>query len=255
MVAWLREAEFAGAVEASMKYVAESCKSGRYGSTQSTILALRAIVAYDKSRARPKAPGRVRVFVDGQGVGDWANFDTATQDAIALPDLSELLTPGEHAIEVKMEDGAQMPYSVSVKYHDLKPDSAADCKVKLETKLAGEKLEEGAVTEVQVAVRNTAKEAVPNPVAIVGLPGGLEPRHDQLKELVKKGTIDAYEVRGREVVFYWRGLKAETTVELPLSCVAAVPGTYAGPASRAYLYYADDKKDWNEGLKVTIAAK
>jgi len=31
-------------------------------------------------------------------------------------------------------------------------------------------------------------------VAIVGLPGGLEPRHDQLKELVKAGRIAAYEV-------------------------------------------------------------
>jgi hypothetical protein len=34
-----------------------------------------------------------------------------------------------------------------------------------------------------------------------------------------------------------------------------VPGTYTGPASRAYLYYADDHKIWQDGVKVTIAPK
>jgi hypothetical protein len=92
-------------------------------------------------------------------------------------------------------------------------------------------------------------------VASVGLPGGLEPRHDQLKELVKKNTIDAYEVRGREVVFYWRALGAGETRQVPLSVVAAIPGSYTGPASRAYLYYTDESKKWIPGLHCDIAAK
>jgi hypothetical protein len=45
------------------------------------------------------------------------------------------------------------------------------------------------------------RRAIPSPVAIVGVPGGLEVRHDQLKALVRSGRIDAYEVIGREVVF------------------------------------------------------
>jgi hypothetical protein len=91
-------------------------------------------------------------------------------------------------------------------------------------------------------------------MAIVGIPGGLEVRHDQLKELVKAGTIAAYEVKGREVVLYWRVLEAEQRVELPLSLVAAIPGTYTGPASRAYLYYTDEHKQWVDGLNVEITA-
>jgi hypothetical protein len=111
---------------------------------------------------------------------------------------------------------------------------------------------EGAVTEANVTVTNLSKEPVPMTVAIIGVPGGLEPRHDQLKELVKSGKIDAYEVIGREVVLYWRSLRTEQKSELPVSLVAAVPGTYTGPASRAYLYYTDEFKDWQDGMKVTI---
>jgi len=92
-------------------------------------------------------------------------------------------------------------------------------------------------------------------MAIVGLPGGLEPRHDQLKELVKKGKIDAYEVIGREVALYWRTLPGDAKVEVPLSLIAAVPGTYTGPASRAYLYYTDEHKRWVDGVHAEIAPK
>jgi hypothetical protein len=83
----------------------------------------------------------------------------------------------------------------------------------------------------------------------------MEPRHDQLKELVKKGKIDAYEVRGREVVLYWRTLAGQAKVDVPISLIAAVPGSYTGPASRAYLYYTDEHKRWVDGLHVEIAPK
>ncbi|MDP3509040.1 MAG: MG2 domain-containing protein [Candidatus Melainabacteria bacterium] len=254
-LAWMREPQYAGNVEKSVKFLADSCKAGRYGSTQSTVLALRAIVTYDKLRAKPKAPGKVRLYVDGQSIGDWADFTPATTGAIKLPDLSELLTPGEHKLELRMEGGAPMPYSMAVNYNAIKPASSEQCKLDLKVSLAQTNLTEGNATEASVTVTNKEKAVVPTPVAIIGLPGGLEPRHDQLKELVKKGKIDAYEVRGREVVLYWRTLDAEAKVEIPLSLIAAVPGSYTGPASRAYLYYTDENKQWVDGVAVEIAAK
>jgi len=254
-LAWLREPDYAANVEKCMKYLADSCKAGRYGSTQSTVLALRAIVAYDRQRARPKAPGRVRIFVDGQGVGDWVAFSPDTKGAVTLPDVSELLKAGEHRIEVRMEEGGEMPYAVAVNFHARVPASAKECKLALEVRLAQEKVSEGASTEANVVVTNRTAEVLPTPVAIVGLPGGLEPRHDQLKEFVKKGAIDAYEVLGREVVLYWRSMEAGAKVEVPLSLIAAVPGTYTGPASRAYLYYTDEHKQWAEGVRITVAPK
>jgi hypothetical protein len=57
---------------------------------------------------------------------------------------------------------------------------------------------EGSPTEAVVTVTNNANEVIPTPIAIVGIPGGLEVRHDQLKELVKQQKIAAYEVIGRE---------------------------------------------------------
>jgi uncharacterized protein YfaS (alpha-2-macroglobulin family) len=254
-LAWMRDERFAGNIEKTMKFLADSCKAGRYGATQSTVLALRAIVTYDKLRARPKAPGKVRAYVDGQPVGDAASFDQTTQGAIKLPDLSELLSKGEHKLELRMEGGGEMPYSIAVNYYAVTPASSKECKLDIAVRLAAAEVKEGEATQLNVTVANKTKDVLPTPLAIVGLPGGLEPRHDQLKELVKKGAIDAYEVLGREVVLYWRTLPGAAKAEVPLSLIAAIPGEYTGPASRAYLYYGDEHKHWVEGLKVKIAPK
>ncbi len=254
-LAWMREAKFAGNVETAIRYLAEACKAGRYGSTQSTVLALRAIVTYDALRARPKAPGAVRVFVDGQQVGSSVKFDKTTEGAIKLPELSELLTAGEHTISLEMEGGGEMPYALAVKYNAVTPATARETKVDLQTRLSKGTVAEGETLEAYATVTNLASENLPTVVAIVGLPGGLEPRHDQLKELVKKGAVDAYEVLGRDVVLYWRGMEKGQVREVPLSLVAAVPGRYVGPASRAYEYYTDEFKKWQEGLAVTVTPK
>ncbi len=118
-------------------------------------------------------------------------FDATTQGAIKLPDVSELLGKGEHTLELKMQGGGEMPYAMAVKYNALVPDSAKECKVGLETWLAKGTVGEGEVAEVNATLVTWSAEALPTVVAIVGVPGGLEPRHDQLKELVKKGTVDA----------------------------------------------------------------
>ncbi len=59
-------------------------------------------------------------------------------------------------------------------------------------------------------------------------------------------------VIGRDVVPYWRGMKGGQRVLVPLSLVAAVSGTYAGPASRAYLSYKDEHRTWVDALAVTV---
>jgi len=216
---------------------------------------LRAIVQYDKLRAHPKAAGTVRITVDGEQVGDTIAFDDKAQGAIKLPDISRLLTPGVHKVEIAMDGGSPMPYSFAAKYHTLTPASDKDCKLNIAVNLAQTRVIEGASTEAEVTVSNEAGDVVPNPVAVVGLPGGMEPRHDQLKELIKKGKIDAYEVNGSKIVLYWRTLPKDAKVSVLLSVIAAVPGTYRGPASCAYLYYTDEHKKWVDGLQVEIAAK
>jgi len=91
-------------------------------------------------------------------------------------------------------------------------------------------------------------------VAIIGLPAGLEPSPVQLKQLVADHTIDAFELMADsgDVVLYWRGLDRLASKSLALDVMAAVPGSFTGGASRAYLYYTDELKTWVAGIKCQV---
>ncbi len=251
-IAWLRNPNYIQNVEKAIKYLAEVCKGGRFGSTQSTILALRAIVAYDKANVNPKTQGSLKLIVDGKLIGDPVVFTKNMQGSIELASISRFLTVGKHKIQVVMEGGSSMPYSITADYNTLTPNSSQQCKLHLEVALADSEIVEGLATEANLTVTNKTGETVPTPTAVIGIPAGLEVRHDQLKELVAAGKVAAYEVIGREVVLYWLGMEAEQRVDLSISLIAAVPGTYTGPASRAYLYYTDEHKVWNDGLTAKI---
>lgn len=253
-LAWMRAPAFAVNVEKSMKALADSCKDGRYGATQSTVLALRAIVEFDKLKSGQRKPGAATLLVDGKPVGGAQKYDGATAGALLFPDVGELLGPGEHTLELVQAGGSTVPFSMAVRSSRLQPDSSKDTRVALEVKLGAQALKEGDVIEATARVTNLSDAPLSTVVAIVGVPGGLEPRVDQLKELVKANTIDAYEVMGRDVVLYWRGMTPRQQVRVPVSLLAAVPGTYTGPASRAYLYYGDEHKAWVPGFTADIVA-
>jgi hypothetical protein len=242
-------------VEKAVQWLATRCKDGRYGSTQATVLALKAIVAYDASRAVPKASGEIRLMVDGKFVAK-APFTPETTGAIVLPDFSHLLLPGDHTIDISMVGGSRMPFSADVAFFSTKPASSKDCPIQLTTTLASDTVKEGETTEIEVTVTNLdPKEGQSMALAIVGLPGGLEPRHEQLKELVKAGAVSAYEVIGRNVVLYFTTMEPAQVTKLRLDTVAAIPGEYTGSASRGYLYYMDEHRHWVGGLKVKIVPR
>ena len=71
---------------------------------------------------------------------------------------------------------------------------------------------------------------------------------------LEAGDISFFEVSGRQLILYWRDLKPEAKIEVSVDLVADIPGEYAGPASRAYLYYNADHKCWVAPLKITIEA-
>ncbi len=253
VLAWLNDKAYAANVEKAMKWISEQCKGGRFGSTQSTILALKAIVEYDKSRATPKADGEVILTVNGIEAGS-VDFTSETKGALEIAGFGERLTPGSHEVKLRMRDGSPMPYALTIDFHAEQPVSSPECVLDLETVVVDGVVNEGEATEVLVRVRNTSTEGQGMAVVAVGLPGGLEPRHEQLQESVEEGVFDFYEIIGRDVVLYWRDMAPEEQHDVTISVIAATPGEYKGPASRTWLYYTDEYRKWTDPLEVTVKA-
>ncbi len=238
---------------------------GAFGSTQSTILALKALIAFAKKSARPIEDGELILMADGQELGK-VPFTTKSQDAIDLriDNPERLLKPGANKVRLLLTGKNSFPYSLRWSYQTVTPASAEGCPVKLETKLDKTQMNEGDACRLTVKVKNVSGKGQGMAVAIVGLPAGLTLPEDmkQLKDYArlrdddtKPGLIAAWETRGRELILYWRDLAPDQEIEVPIDLAARVPGKYRGPASRAYLYYNADAKHWIEPLAAEIKAK
>ncbi len=122
----------------------------------------------------------------------------------------------------------------------------------LETRLGDVRVTMGATTRLTATVRALGAEDLAMTLARVGIPAGLSVQAWQLDDLVKTGVIDFYETAPRDVYLYFRGLPKGVERTIHLDLVAEVPGTYEGPASAAFLYYADEDQSWAPPLKVEI---
>jgi hypothetical protein len=237
---------------------------GGFGSTQSTILALKALIAYTKANKRTAEGGEIRLYFGDKETAKLAFAPGASEAlTLVLPDAEKVLQPGPNKMRVEITGKNVFPYTLAWTYQTLKPASAEDCPVRLETKLSQTEVQEGGLVRLNVTLKNVSGKGQGMATAILGLPGGMIVPEDmkQLKEYTRApedGTrplVSAFEIRGRELVLYWRDLAPDQTIQVPLDLIARIPGEYSGPASRGYLYYNADHKHWVEPLRVKIAAK
>ncbi|MCP4353566.1 MAG: hypothetical protein GY795_49585 [Desulfobacterales bacterium] len=56
------------------------------------------------------------------------------------------------------------------------------------------------------------------------------------------------------MVLYFRQMTPLEKKEINLDLKAEIPGKYEGQASRAYLYYTNEHKNWVPGEKIEVMA-
>jgi anti-sigma factor RsiW len=237
---------------------------GGFGSTQSTILALKALVLYTKANKKMIESGELRLFVSGKQVASLPFAAGATEAlTLTVPDAESTLKPGPNTLRIEITGNNVFPYTLTWSYQTRQPASAANCPVQLAAKLDRTQALEGETVHLNVHVENASGKGQGMAVAILGLPGGLAIPEDmkQLKDYTRSPSdgqrplVSAFEIRGRELVLYWRDLAPDQKIDVSIDLICRIPGEYSGPASRAYLFYNADLKHWIEPLKVFIAAK
>jgi hypothetical protein len=224
---------------------------GAWGNTQATILGLKALTAYAEHSRAMQVAGSATLVINGKDAGT-IKFEKGRREPLIWKDLQGKLGAGKNTVEVRLEGAASLPYTISVDYRSTQPGSAPKAKVAVSTELLATKAKMGEGITLRAHVENKTAEGIPMTLARIGLPGGTVFQTWQLKELREKGLIDFYETRPREVILYWRALPPSAKKDVDLNLLAAVPGTYEGPASSTYLYYTAEDKAWAKPVAITI---
>ena len=230
--------------------------SGTFGATQATVLALKALVEHARRNTAEPEGGEVRLLVAGKLVAkQTVRTDAAGPVTLDVPDADTLFPPGV-AVELTAETTLTqaVPTTLSWVARTVQPPTADKPPVTLAAGLDLSVLAEGQTSRLTATVTNTTDAATGMAVAVLGLPAGMTVPADgkQLRQLTDDGRIDFWEVRGRELVLYWRGLTAKEVKIVAVELVAEFPGEFRGPASRAYLYYDAGRKHWVAPLKAVV---
>lgn len=209
-----------------------------YGSTQSTVLALKAMVAFHLLAGERQQHG-TRFFLNNQAI----------QPLASLP-----VESGMNQLRITNSDGTRqtIPFSLEVSYQTLQPPSSDSARVKIMTRLHKNRTTVGSTVRFNVEVSNITQETLPMSIAKIGIPAGLSLQHEQLRELMESGKVAYYEIFDNYLVLYWRGLEAGITKTIDLDLKAEVAGRYQAKASNTYLYYTPEHKHWEAGTSVVI---
>jgi alpha-2-macroglobulin-like protein len=225
---------------------------GTFGNTQGTVLALKALTEFAKASKRTSSDGTIEFYVGNKKVAEQP-YKAGQKGNIEISGLEKFVKPGKHKLQVKFKGTKDpLPYSLAMSWNTTLPNSAKECAIDLKLKLAQVTANVGETVRLSVTMSNKKAESVPTPIAIIGIPAGFTVQPWQLKEMQEKNVFDYYELRGNNVILYYRGMKGMEVKNIDFDLKAEVPGEYLAPASAAYLYYTNEYKSWAALEKVVI---
>ncbi|WP_109700134.1 alpha-2-macroglobulin family protein [Chitinophaga deserti] len=218
--------------------IMKSRRSWGYGSTQATVMALKAFMAYSKLLKHPQADPLS------------ADMDGAKME---LPETKASLADGRHIFRIQYPGTAEgKTYLLEADWRSLTPESEGSSPIQFNTLLEQDTVSTGSTVRMKITLRNTAAKSQPMVIAKVGIPGGLELQPWQLKEWTERNQVAYYEIFDGYLVLYWREFTAGEQKVLYLDLKANFAGKYNAQAGCAGLYYTPEQRNWQAGTVITV---
>jgi uncharacterized protein YfaS (alpha-2-macroglobulin family) len=225
---------------------------GGFGTTQATVLALKAITAYKGGHQPSDDAGELIVYVNNKEAMR-APYDSKSLKGLKLEGLGKYLKAGKNKIKVKYTNVKKpAPYTVRVNWNTTLPQTDEKVSIAISAKLDKEKVKLGETARLAVELKNTTNNNLSSPLAVVGIPAGFSVQPWQLRELQEKQAFDFYEIVNNTIVFYYSYMQPREIKNIALDLKSEIPGTYESAAASAYLYYSNEFKFWTKGNIVEI---
>jgi A-macroglobulin TED domain/Alpha-2-macroglobulin family/MG2 domain/Alpha-2-macroglobulin bait region domain/A-macroglobulin receptor binding domain len=220
-----------------LRYLSEAKGSyGGYGTTQATVLALRALILSLQNQGGDKANGTLQVLHNAVSQGS-ATVTPQTSDVTRLFDLKQVLVEGSNKVVVVFNGKGELAYQVVAVYY--LPHSVSAGKGPLTFSVTYDKttIKLGDKIKVTAKVGNTGSGDIPTVMMRLGLPPGFSV---ELASLTALPGINAAELDGPYVVLYLGNLKQGAPQEVIFEMTSTLVSKGKAPASIAYPYYTPE---------------
>ena len=255
--ALMRAGAHLDAAQGALAYLIQAKDSwGTWGSTQATILSLKALLLSNELEGRARDEATVRVSLNNELTQEII-IDETNADVVHLVTFDRGFSPtGDDQVQIDVEGGGNLMYQVTTQYYlpwDQVPPTPPDEEpITIDLAYDRTELAVNDVVTVDVRVQLHKKGVVKMALIDLGVPPGFAPLTEDLSQLVEQGLIARYELTGRQVIIYLEDLAYGTPLTFSYRLRARFPMRAQTPPSSAYDYYNPESPAIREPLLLTV---
>jgi hypothetical protein len=224
---------------------------GAWGSTQATVLALKAL-AEAAGRARPQSTTHVSVLVNGKEVHK-AEVTEDNADVSHQFDLTAHLRPGRNEVTLRTNGEQRLAYQVVGRHfepHKARP--AAPAALELAVNYDRTRLTTRDHLLCQATLKYHGKEPTGMVMVELGVPPGFDVDRDEFSALVAAGKVKKFEAAPDRVALYLGEVAAGSTQTFACTLRPKYPLRVTAPPAVAYEYYTPASRSTTDAVELTV---
>ena len=129
---------------------------------------------------------------------------------------------------------------------------STDEDLKLKVNYTSNKVKLGDIVNFKIEITNTSNAILPQTIAIVPLPGGVNILTSELLNLKKQGYFDYFEVVDGKIILYFEEINSLQKINFNLPLICELKGQFETSASVIYKYYRAQQKSYCKSDKLII---
>jgi uncharacterized protein YfaS (alpha-2-macroglobulin family) len=215
---------------------------GTWGSTQATILAMRALIQGTSASLGQEFESTVTVRLNGEKIETF-HINQDNSDVMKQVDLTGHLQAGDNRLELHQSPVGELPIQITGAYW-LPARSSVATIVPRQTDLLQINLQYDRATlavndqlKCAVTVKNHTGRGINMAIVDLGIPPGFDVDAAAFEAMQEQGRIAKFEVTGNQVILYLRELSGTTPFRFEYALRAKYPLRVQTPASAVYEYY------------------
>ncbi len=245
VLALSRKAEYAPLATDGMRWLcAHKDPQGTWGTTQGTVLALKALLAGSGAAGKRDAEATVAIVpADGGDASPLARLTVPTDKSDIVHSIRVPMgqqAAGTLRLAIQPSKAAGMGFQFALRYHTMAPSgpgAPGERPLDIQVSYDRTKLEVNQTLHVIATVRNASGQTANMLLADIGTPPGFSVDPAGLDKLRAAGKIDRYTLTARGVIVYITSLPAGGSLDITYALTARMPLVAVAAPTSVYAYY------------------
>jgi hypothetical protein len=255
VLAMLKSGQFTNTVNQGLTYLIKVKQGGgHWGSTQATILALKALVAGLGGPAQ-EGVAKFSVLINGKEAAK-GEVTPDNADVMQLFDLKDVTATGANTVEIKVDGKTNLMYQVVGRYFEPWKKEAPPKPV-LDVTVDYDRTELSTADIIRAKATLKYQGEIPTYMVIVdlGIPPGFAIDPGDFAEMVGAKKVMKYTVTARQVTLYLGDVKPGDVKTFAYTLKPKYPVKAKTPATVAYEYYTPANRAAAQPVELKVAEK